>query len=283
MMKKLLCLFVLLALAGSASAGTAYWANGVASGDWEVASNWTASSGAAPPYDATNSVFGYRLDNGSSSITITSSGSAKAYHYIMTPDGTAAVNASLTINASSDLQVVRNVQQFSTNANATTTMTIYGTLNACDSATTTAYNYNLSSGTGKNSNDTIDVYGVLNVLTRSGGSGVPRLTICNTGNVAGSGTVNIYDGGVVDVYSYLIGTKGAGHIYIELGGIMWINGDATSQVSTDILGLKIQKLGEIGTLEYGISGGKTWVGVVPEPATVALLGLGGLLLCRKKR
>jgi hypothetical protein len=70
-------------------------------------------------------------------------------------------------------------------------------------------------------------------------------------------------------------------------------GNKTTQIAADILAGKIAGMAVPGTtgLAYGYDAthvmgaatGATWIEGVPEPATVALLGLGGLVLLRKKR
>jgi hypothetical protein len=257
------------------------WKTTVASGTWELGTNWT---GTGPP-DGTNSTAIYST----ATITVNSNralGSVINFnrdnanvHY-----GNTAID--LTIASGYTVSNSKGAFMCSSVAGAKATITISETAKWNFATGTSGNNFFVSSGgtTGNKSVDIVNVYGTLDGTT--GTVTTIGLVLTNTATGTGSGTVNIYDTGVVKVRTYTIGTTGGtGRIYIEMGGYMWINGDKRTQVSADITNSRIQKLGAEGTLEYDYDAGttRTWVTVTPEPATVALLGLGGLMLCRKKR
>jgi len=166
---------------------------------------------------------------------------------------------------------------------------VYGTVNAC-AASSSGLAWSIASGAAAVSNDTVHVRsgGVMNVGTTGTGTQSGTLNIAATGS--GTGTVNIYSGGVANVRTaYAIGANGK--LYIENTGIIWIYGNVTTAVAADVLAGKIAPLGGIGGLEYaydaahaiGNTTGATYILGTPEPATVALLGLGSLMLLRKRR
>jgi len=281
-MKKLLCLCVVLALAGSAPAAQSYWKN-IAAGDWETTTNWTSSP------TSSNTAYPYRSDGGASVITVTST-TAIAYKLYVVGAGTypaTATDATLEINNGAMLSITRDVFQYSTVAGSKSTITIKagGTLNALTAGT--AYNWVMTGNLADTkSTDTVNVYGTLNLGTAwSGGGGTAAiLKLGDNSASTGLATLNIYNGGVVTSNGYSIGTKTPNRIKIELGGYMWINSNRTAYVKADVDAGKILVLGD-GTLEYGYDTVKnmTWITVTPEPATVALLGMGALLLCVKRK
>jgi len=64
------------------------------------------------------------------------------------------------------------------------------------------------------------------------------------------------------------------------GSMMRIKGDVLDQANADITAGKIA--GQGITLHAVYMPDYNWTVVTPEPATIALLGLGGLLLRRKR-
>jgi len=291
MMKKLICLCLVLALAGSASAATAIWKTGA--GDWAPTSNWGGSG--AP--SASNDTYGFSgTSSALSTITVTSTttGATLAF-FLGQPNSTKP--AGVTATASQTLLIINGVMNVTRDTQAwdykssssNSTVDVYGTFNAGTNSTS-ALNLMITSSTAALSTDVVNVRGggTLNVAVTTG-TGTGTLAV---GKASGStGTVNIYNGGTANVKTtYTVGATGT--IYIENNGILWIGGDKRTTVAADI-GTKLKAMNVPGTsgLTYGYDAshvlgnltGATWVKGVPEPATIAMLGLGGLMLIRRKR
>ncbi|MBN2455115.1 MAG: PEP-CTERM sorting domain-containing protein [Sedimentisphaerales bacterium] len=91
------------------------------------------------------------------------------------------------------------------------------------------------------------------------------------------------------------GTINAGVLYMDTGhllditeGVMYLDGDQTDagdDLQTWITDDWIIAYGGAGTVmsEYNFGSDQTKVWGIPEPATIALLGLGGLVLMRKRK
>lgn len=294
-MKKLICLCVVLALAGSAWAGTAIWSS-TAPGTWEATSNW---GGSGPPGTG-NDTYAFRATGTAAAnpsvIEVTSTGAGALALFLgqpssTKPSGVTSTNTAttLTIDSGAALKNTKVFSQWSYQSGSSSTVDIYGTVNAC-TGSSAGLTWDVASSSTAVSNDKVIVRtgGVMNVGTTGTGTQSGTLNIAATGS--GTGTVTIY-GGTANVRTgYAIGTNGK--LYFAGTGIMWVAGNITGTVAADILAGKIAFTGDAIGVNYGYDAshavggatGATWVqGVVPEPATVALLGLGSLLLSRKKR
>ena len=100
------------------------------------------------------------------------------------------------------------------------------------------------------------------------------------GNAGGTGHVQL-DGGTMDVHS-LIMTSGTMDI---TGGLLKMKWDYTPSINAFVAAGLITGYGGSGSVvvEYDTATEYTMVTAVPEPATMMLLGLGGLGLLRRKR
>lgn len=295
-MKRLICLCLVLALAGSAGAATAIWNGPIgSSGDWETGTNW---GGSGLPTSSNDTYLIRGSSSAQSIITVTTTGAAALRFFVgqsssTLPTGVTGTSSNilLTINSGAALRTGRDFQQFSYKTGSVSVVDVYGTINACV-APSSGLNMLVSSGAASVSNDTVNVYsgGVVNVGTTGTGTQSGTLSIAASGS--GTGTVNIYSGGVVNARTgYTIGANGK--LNLENTGKIWIYGNVTGTVAADILAGKIAGItipgaagvtyGYDSTHAIGNVTGATWILGVPEPATCALLGLGSLMLIRKRR
>jgi len=272
MSKKLISLVLVLAIAGMASA-IQWIGNGTGSpaGNWNVATNWDSLR---TPIASDSTVKAYLSSGLGANIYVDSavSGGLKTQMATLGPNALEVRNGGSVTEAGS-------WELF--NVNDTITIRGAGVINAC----TTGGSFKIAANTNGTSTNTdiVNVYGTLNVK----GTGTSVLGLCNDtrGTNVGSivGTVNVRNGGLVDVDGYIIGTNGTGTIVFSQGGQMKIKGNATAQLTTDIGLGRISGInnrgGALGVGDIHVVGGYTYI---PEPATLALLGLGGLLLRRKR-
>ena len=94
---------------------------------------------------------------------------------------------------------------------------------------------------------------------------------------AGVGHVQL-DGGLIDVTGnggLIMSSSGSVDI---TGGILKLNGEVTNM---SVYG-NVTAYGGAGSFVYDYDGARTTVTAVPEPTTLALIGLGSLLIRRKR-
>jgi hypothetical protein len=281
MSKKLISLVLVLAVAGIANAANFYWNCDVEEGNWSVASNWKSGGNATDP------------------ICTTTPGDGDQAWIRTSSNGTYTV---VTINGDTDATVSRLNMNWGTwtfNVQSGVTLTNNGTLSA------TGWQFYSNSGAVVNIDGTIlnersDTTGITVKIGGSNGGGSQTININDggimtvkntsqhngsfgigtTATAAGSAYVNIASGGLLDVDSYSFGTLANKLMTIQIGGLMKVLGDATAQINADITAGYIVLGPGNGSLGVWKKGGYTYV---PEPATIALLGLGSLMLLRRKR
>ncbi len=95
------------------------------------------------------------------------------------------------------------------------------------------------------------------------------------------GQINIGSTGVLDYDTSGGGglTVNYGNIYMDDGATYVRNGDWTG---VDLLSTGDYSVNDGSWIEYNYDGSRTTMTVVPEPATLVLLGVGGLLLRRRR-
>ena len=234
-MRKLISLVLVLAMAGAASAAaTLEWIgpNGTAS-PWETASNWEnyPAGGNQVPTDVDtarlyNALVGHSFTDSNVTINTTTAICQKLQMKLLT--------TKLTIPSGQKLTTTGSVEMYQ-GVSSQIDIQAGGTLDACTKSNITTATFKLAHDAAAGSfTATVNVWGTLNVISLTPANGTSELDICNVAGGSGTGTVNIYSTGVVNVDAYNIGTAGTGRIYITIGGTMTIKGDVTAQVNIDI-------------------------------------------------
>ena len=113
-------------------------------------------------------------------------------------------------------------------------------------------------------------------------------TVNSTGNFYvgndGVGLCNVLDGGVLNLKGFGTTTITSSSTLDILGEGMVISaGSQVNNANTLIAGGRIAGDGVLGDVYAYFDGTNTIIAVVPEPATMILLGLGGLLLRKRRR
>lgn len=297
-MKKILLLLMIVGLASSASAvSSTNWARPAASGsgNWNVAANWDpfvpagTDTGEVDPVtllpilttDDTGGVpqpgWVSRVQSlGLSEIVVDSAEIfGKAFRHGYYEDGSGANTSGTTAPL--------------------LTITSTGSLSYSNGTESSAHSY---IGHWTNAQMDIDAEGSftggkrLQIGYGVGATGTVNVsgTLTNTLNnifvgVDGTGLLNVLDGGVVNIRNNSSGLKISGvDSWVDLFGsaAIVIPGDALGFAQDDIDGGRMRGDGVVGNLLASYDGTWTTITVLPEPATMMLLGLGGMLLRRKK-
>lgn len=285
MCKKFLSLVLVLALSGIAAAANLNFIGDGDASSWGDSLNWNTAGDGTGTYQVPTSIDFARPSG--NMVTVNTTGEVCDRLQMR-----GVANSGTTVLANMDLTTSGSVEMDCSTAGSSVTVTIDadGTMNACTQsvATSTATSFKL--GRANRAGDSVcTVNGTLNVV--SGAAEKSELAIGMWyvgGGGGGNWTLNVGSAGVVNADVLQVNTNpadGAAVVDITSGGVIILDGDQRNAIGGAVYGGIIFKgdhvAGDI-VMDYGVTNaGKTTV-QVPEPATIALLGLGGLLL-RKRR
>jgi len=247
------------------SAATLEWigANGAAL-PWENANNWydlATGNGKVPSDTDTcrvyNALFG-TFTNSNVQITTTTAIAQKLQMKYLT--------TKVTIPAGKKLTTTGSVEMYQ-GTSSQIDIEAGGTFDACTKANTAIATFKLASDNNGGYTATVNVWGTLNIVSQNLANGTSSLEMCNVSPGGGTGTLNIYATGVVNVDSYMIGNYGTARINIAEGGVMTIKNNVTAQVNADVLAGKIAGVGTGIIATYNAGENKTYVtaGEAPPP------------------
>jgi len=314
---KLICLLVCVALTSSnvlALNGTIYWNDSTANHSWGTVANWTPLDSNPRVPDATD--WAAIQSAGVNTPVINSAGATCFYAFVGLNSGVGALNVTTGGNLTTANDIY--LGWFDVSAGAAS-MNISGGVVQCGSWP--GHDFYVG-GTGSGtaaltmSAGTLDaktIYtsgaaGITSTFDLSGGAvstGGLNLGYANTGTLdmtggqlvaswialgfgGGEGIISL-DGGFIAT-SDITGTLTDGYIDITAGELRlagnWTTGANATTLNNYITATTIRAYGGAGTVNvaYNSDRGETFVtGVVPEPCTLAILGLGAVIAGFRKR
>lgn len=264
MCKKLLSFVLVLALAGISSAATYYWTGpqvGATPGEWQDSGNW---GGITPALGA--DIWRFTSSSGAGAAGVVTTGTA----YSGKIQFRSATGINLRIESGATLQYDGSLEAYT----STSTIDILGTMNEYADALNTG---TLKLG-GNGLSNVINIWGTLNVKSNNS-TFTSALALGHTGGLGG-GEIHVQSGGTMYADS-IVFTGTTNYIYLSGTGQVQVKGDVTG---TYPLSTKFYGNGGLGGVvaTYDSDTNLTTI-VVPEPATIAMLGIGSLMLLRRKR
>ncbi len=288
MFRKFIVLALVLSFAGMASAANLYF-YGATGTDWNSSlawdTNYSGGTGMSGLYPTVGDMA--RIGKDVSTIsTLAGTGIAKKLQF-------RGRNSSLTVQNGAVLTTDGSVEidaETAAGGSAVLTIDVGGTVNGAEQAVLPSSFTQFKIGrANKGSDSIVNVNGTLNAISQdtiTNYKSIITFGIWSAGNGGGGNwTLNIGAAGVVNADGYLMNTNavdGTALINITTGGKMVLLGDVRTQVQTDVIAGLIKGNGVAGAVGFTYDGSYTTITVIPEPMTIALLGLGGLLL-RKRR
>lgn len=148
-----------------------------------------------------------------------------------------------------------------------------------------------TSGTFDMNDGTVNIYDTLMIAQRGTGNfnmyggvvNVDKLLPCESATKQGTGTLNLYDGIInANVLTFYSSSTTTPLVNITQGTLVLL-GDQSSAIETAKTAGFLKAYNGNGTIQYSVAGGYTTVTAIPEPATILLLGLGGLMFGKRRK